>query len=447
MPLYRLESLPSVVSSVASPSDVSHIKTPTELAERVLSVIELWNDKINPSLIPLLLNDLANRMFANPKDEILVMAMNKVAKLSCVPQYCKSLLDMVASKLQATFAQDSAPAQLLFDRLSPLLILRTLPMTCFHSSTELFEIVKRQLLMQNQFDDIKRLCAELIAKFPLSQFLSFSLSQFQAHLQQNDYEQAKVFLFILCNAFQLHGKLLLQENVHITLLPLILSVFGKQDKKLEKIQMGCMDTLALVIKCVLSSYYVNESKAVEPATHVSNVVEEVASTQVDTTFIPFITQTMLPLVASNQDCTISICIIHSFTISLKHMEMKHVILLASISLRLACTWANKDISIWTSALQYLLHLCFHLKSAIHPYCVDLLQLVKQSLAFTKDASIRLAACKLLSAILVARDDIIIDYELLFLDVQKQLTSLSTMDSNIQVRQLAQQLITMLTTTQ
>ena len=87
----------------------------------------------------------------------------------------------------------------------------------------------------------------------------------------------------------------------------------------------------------------------------------------------------------------------------------------------------------------MLNLVFKIKTAVHPYSKGLLEIISKCLS-ESDSNIRLYSLKLLSSILFAREDVLIDHKSIFeFEILKKVKGMASIESSMEVQKLASEL--------
>ncbi len=97
-----------------------------------------------------------------------------------------------------------------------------------------------------------------------------------------------------------------------------------------------------------------------------------------------------------------------------------------------------------ACIQSLMHMTYRMKTAVHPYTEIISRIIRDGIEANAPSLIKLNSLKLLSAVLVAREDVLTDYGSVFEIILQRLNGLSMMDSSDEVRKLALQLNQLLT---
>lgn len=156
--------------------------------------------------------------------------------------------------------QDSDVQSLVFKRLFPLLPLRVMTLDSFakHSSFPLFPLLYRRAFscpidddtnIRLEFDQVRRLSAELLCRFPPAISLHFLISQISPHLSNSlFFADIKVLMFYLNGLISIHGisKIWPDIALILDLVNQILALDVNEDPDGVKMQMGAAELIALM---------------------------------------------------------------------------------------------------------------------------------------------------------------------------------------------------------
>lgn len=240
----------------------------------------------------------------------------------------------------------------------------------------------------------------------------------------------------MCNLALVHGEVIVSQDLYSHYVPLLYEILNCKltrqsvaaPTELEKVQLGSIDCLAITVK---SAIHLQQSKCL--------LVEDI-----------------LNRAKTSPNESFQICMVNSFTSCIKHLSLNDAIQFANQAVWVLFTLItgidrmDKTPSLVSASLQCLMHVCYKVQKSIHSYSIDLLNAVLKALKCNSNHlshAVRLSGLKLLSAVLVAREEVVIEHASLFLQIQKELFALSTMDTSSQVRQLAQQLVQIITPNQ
>lgn len=465
----------------SSRRDFTSSSSSLEVVERVFSqsFVQHWSKSVSASVFASVLQSLIAKLFEQPHNPLLVNVLSKISRQEqSVLKHCSLILNMVLDGIKrhrdrSVSSEDlEAKRQLLFDHLSPFLILKTLPLSCFAQSgscetvtQELASLIMESLLTgseDNYFEQVHRVAAEVLARFPLNMFAGETLSAAYRFVSVQLYHSARLLLFTLVNAIALHGPAFQPYAQKMQDLAIgTLSTPGKSgDIELEKLQMGCIECLGILISRV--ALHINEDNnsdrddnSIIDTKSSKPMVEEIddgsasneSSRSPRMPLEPSIVASIVDSIkreAHPQDPQLQICLFNALTTATRSMKIKQLNIFADM----VCNQVNSIVAdskrplvIRCAGLQLLLHLTYQMKESIHPYCDAILRVVQMAVSTGgHDADqLRLAGLKLLSAVLAVREDVLLHHAHIMEPILKSVSSLATMDSSQQVRSLAQQL--------
>ena len=419
------------------------------LAERVMSFLPSYISKLSPQATQSLIISITQNFFENNTDPILVFIMNKVLNfvlsvemkpnLTSEDEYILNskkeslvvLLNLIIERMKTQTEECS-----IFEKLSPLLVLKTLPVSIFYFMNPnytndnicltLMKILNVALVNNQEVDEIRKVSAEAAAKIPprlsLDSFCK-SLRQNLAHTDVDSLRKAKVFLYCICQNIALYEEdpfiiTYITEPSHImdSLKP-CLSKHAAGEEML-KIQQGCVDCVTMMTK-----YILNYSQHGE-----------------------FIRQVMDSLCDPKESAMLRIYLSNAITKCSQILPLKHQLTFANIviprlqQLLLSQRESLPEMTVlFCSCMQSLLNLIFQLKSAIHPFSKGILDVISKLLS-DEVATVRLSSLKVLGGMLAARDDILIDYKTVFeFEILKKVKGMASIESNTEVQKLAREL--------
>ncbi|KAL6047514.1 hypothetical protein QOT17_021590 [Balamuthia mandrillaris] len=279
-------------------------KQKTDFSERVFRLIPKWAAKLPPHVWPQLISMSVEKVFAAPEDTILVSFMRCIGPF--MGPHLVSFLPLVIQKIRdrpelPTDLDNMAPEdrmliwkEIMFERISPLLVLRVVPYHSFPplaSSTmeqrdDSEEEQVRQYIrnltelllnsMNDDFDKVSKLSAEVCSFFDPSYAIDAVLDRFASYhrfLQQlcnesnkttfaeeehtEAVKRTKIHLFYFVNALMLHGKVM--ESWASRLLPLVYKSFrcctfllmttnSSVASELANLVLGCIDCLGVILR-------------------------------------------------------------------------------------------------------------------------------------------------------------------------------------------------------
>ena len=403
-----------------------------------------------------LIDSLLQVVESAPSDPVLIFAMNKLSQMRIIQKASPYFITRVTNTIsnQSKLNQNQLNQDFIFNRINPLLLLKTLPICVWSDDNQdpqvldhLCNLLFDRMTGEFEFDDVRKLSAELCARLPFYQVFDrvikeLSVSAYcvpfhfaincniQEAVTKSNFLIIKVFLFCICNLVLIRGENIIANQLYSRYVPLLFQLLQVpySHKELEKVQMGCIDCMALTIKSGFQyqfSQQKDEQQQQEQPIIISNLIQQIITN-----------------INSGTD-SFRICMINTCTSACKYLALKELLILVRYVIqplyKIVMMMANISYPVQCASLQSLMHMSVKIGTAIHPYSNDLLHATLHALKSPSDM-VRLSGLKLLSALLVARDDMIVEYASLFMQVQKQLHSISLMDTHAQVRQLAHQLV-------
>ncbi|KAI8608619.1 hypothetical protein BC830DRAFT_1086079 [Chytriomyces sp. MP71] len=285
-----LEFIRSAAFGTASDSSTPSIKTPTDIrqlpkaphisvkdSEATLShLIELSGRiaaAMNPLLWPTVIPSLLAKSYGCPEDAIsvrfiAVLTPHWTSKES-VAAVLASIMAFMSSQPRLTedLVDSDELGRLLFARLNPLLILKMIPISALdafylidttHQMQRLLSELGTRIESLLEYDKVGMLSAEVLAHLPVAEVLPLLVRKLK-------YNQAPKlvasYLYTACHLVSAHSSVQSQVAEEVT--PLVMAVLvellrGQQDDSAtEKLQMGCIEYLAL---CVQSCRVVNANE-------------------------------------------------------------------------------------------------------------------------------------------------------------------------------------------
>jgi hypothetical protein len=378
-----------------------------EKSQQILSFIPIWGEKVTKTVQQKILTFLIGKIFLNPSDALLIHAMTRLSAIKGIHQHAEMIFGLVLNQTKKTNQNDA------FDFLSPLLILKTLPLECFPLESEnqiqLFHYCFH--MQQNQINEIKKLAAEITSRFPIQMGFQKSFESFKKDLISESYENSKVYLFSLCNMVMLSNDQHLdffQETIDFIFEKVF--VIPCVSQSIQKVQLGCIDFIAAVVMKDLEGELLGK---------------------------------VIQIIEKYENETLSVLMCHVMTSTSRLLSAKQMIKFSEISMKSLIKCSMKASSmVRCASLQSLLHFSYQLKASVFPYTTRLFDVTISALKST-DSNVRLLGLKLFSALLVSREDIIQDHQHQFLEIQKLLGGLSLMDNDSEVRKLAENLVSTL----
>ncbi|CAL5362891.1 unnamed protein product [Camellia sinensis] len=227
-------------------------------ADRVLKLIPQWSESVEDwnSLI----EPLIDKMFAEPSNAIIVRF------LSYISEHLADAVDVVFHRLLLHTRQQNRwenrnyevdnPLKLehsLFDRLCPLLIIRLLPIRVFNdlnSSLIYGELCKQVAFNKFEFEDVRKLSAELCGRIHPQVLFPLIASQLEHAVDARDVLKIKACLFSICTSLVARGRDSLLHPIVLKIRNTIETVLlwpSSDGDEVSKAQHGCIDCLALMI--------------------------------------------------------------------------------------------------------------------------------------------------------------------------------------------------------
>jgi hypothetical protein len=378
-----------------------------ENSQQILSFVPVWGEKVTQTVQQKILTFLIGKIFSNPSDAFLIHAMTRLSSIKGIYHHSEIIFGLILNQTKKKIQNDA------FYFLSPLLILKTLPLECFplesDNQVQLFNYCFQ--MQQNQINEIKKLAAEITSRFPIKMGFQRSFESFKKELISKNYEDSKVYLFSLCNMVMLSNQEssnFFQETIDFIFEKVF--VIPCDFQSIQKVQLGCIDFFAAVIMKDLGGELLVK---------------------------------VLQIIESNKNETLSILMCHVITSTSRLLSKNQIIKFSENSMNSLISCSTKASSmVRCASLQSLLHLSYQLKASIFPFSTRLFNVTISSLKST-DSNVRLLGLKLFSALIVSREDIIQDHQNQFLEIQKLLGGLSMMDKDKEVRKLAENLVSTL----
>ncbi|XP_024393430.1 uncharacterized protein [Physcomitrium patens] len=252
--------------------------------DRVLGLVATWASKVQDW--ELLIEVLLDKMYKEASNPVIPRFLSHISgQLADLPhlvfpQIHQRMHDqprMSEEVLSNISKNEDALAELLFQRLSPLLVLRILPLKAFnHSSSKdlyggmLDEAISGEsqdqgristitgLLLERmcnvwELDDVRKIAAELTGRLLPNAMLSAVSAALEEAAHNVNTVTAKACLFSLCTSLMIRGKETLEHpllaQVRKSLSSIILWSLNslKSAKEISKTQHGCIDCYAAMI--------------------------------------------------------------------------------------------------------------------------------------------------------------------------------------------------------
>lgn len=305
-------------SSKYSGSAASHSGSGMDV-DRIMRLVPKWSSTVQDwdSLVKMLLR----KMFAETSNAVIPRFLSEISNhLADVSHTVFKLLishmnkqkeaneDLLMKWKEGRLSEceETRIKDILFDRLSPLLVLRVLPLRAFNdlNSKELYgefsTITARDgdtvvtaadekcitgLLINRmchifEFEDVRKLAAELTGRLHPQVMLPLIGSHLEHAIHNRDILKLKSCLFAICNSLMIRGKESALHSVMIKVRHLITTVLlwpSMDSDEVAKAQHGCIDCLALMICAELQiSDSSSQLSKVNMVQNKSKLIEEVA---------------------------------------------------------------------------------------------------------------------------------------------------------------------------
>ena len=425
-------------------------QTRKNIAERVMTFIPKYFAHLSPNSSRLLVEEIITTFFESNTNSLLVFMMNKILSftlsveapqkiLSSEDEYIlnnkKDTLLGVLAKVLERINCPKIEEETIFDMLAPLLVLKTLPVSIFYYIhpnaehdkifTEVLLIMIRNVIDLSKPEEVRRVSAEVASKLPPRITISSFVARFSNYLQKNSLTKAKSVLFCICQTIALYEEdpylysFLTGESL---LIQSIKNAWNLQsnDQELSKIHQGCMDCMVMIIKYMLNYSHSDGN---------------------------FISDNILkPLSNNSESMMVRVSISNIITKCTNVFPLKHLLSLSSMvipiysKVLLLKREPNAETSLfYCSSLQALMNLVFKIKTAVHPYSKSLLEIISKCLS-ESDPNIRHFSLKLLSSLLFARDDVLVDHQTIFeFEILKKVKGMASIESSLEVQKLANEL--------
>ncbi|XP_030518684.2 uncharacterized protein LOC115732156 [Rhodamnia argentea] len=455
-------------------------------ADQVLRLTPEWSDSVEDWKT--LVGSLIDKMFSEPSNAVLVRFLSYISEhladakdmvlhhiLLCMQgqkEVDKSLLALRDTSNSASYDAERMQKSL-FERLSPLLILRILPLRVFDDLNS--SILYGQLLNQDsvhanagagiiddgcvaalllkrafsniEFEDVRKLAAELCGRlYPLVllPIIRFHLEDAACH---QDILKIKACLFSVCTSLVVRGRDPSFDPVMLEIIKFLEEVLrwpSLDGDDVSKAQHGCIDCLALMICGELQSpesfsdfdlrkitFSRGKGKTVSCSV-LSHVICQLIANEVESTSGFSNEPPVLPFRLCMANVLISVCQ-KTAEGGKKSFSQKAIpVLIHSIE-------AIRDAEIRAACIQVLFSAVYHLKSAVLPYSSDLLKL---SLKYLEEGTEkeRMAAAKLVASLMASEDAILVSISGGLVEARSVLLTLSRSDPSKVVRETCKKLV-------
>ncbi|KAH7854589.1 hypothetical protein Vadar_015669 [Vaccinium darrowii] len=454
-------------------------------ADIVLKLIPQWSASVEDW--NLLVEPLIDKLFAEPSNALIVKFLSYISEqLADAADVVFHRILLHARQPYEWKTQDSDnPVKLghsLFDRLCPLLIIRLLPLRVFNNlnSSFVYGVLRDQgsfdindrecvagILLNRafnnfEFDDVRRLAAELCGRIHPQVLFPIIASQLEDAANAHDVLKIKACLFAICTSFVIRGRdsIVLPAMLEIrNTIETILLWPSLDGDEVSKAQHGCIDCLALMICTELQ-----DPELFRGLTTKKSSVVRTPNWQRDAA-----------MGNSVLSCVISKLTNDKIEISSAKMGNKGCSYESSISLSFRMCMANVLISacqkmpnsgkkpfarkvlphliqsmgmimesdIRAAFVQVFFSAVYHLKSAVLPYASELLKVSLKSLTDRSDKE-KVAGAKLMASLMASEEAILESIAGGLLDARTILSSISLSDTSLEVQQVCRQLVACLT---
>lgn len=272
--------------------------------DRVLNLIPRWASNLSDDAWMRLAPAVVDKVFSAPQDRVLVKFLSSVVSSAGPHRPYHEMIARVAHRMEtqavltATLLEEgavddlsaAAVRDLLFERLSPLLVLRTLPLAAFQYSTDnsedlaqVYQLLLQRMVQVHEYDEVRRVAAEIFARGELETTISFvvmALDGFLGKLKPSsesgpassgarwtpkaddleaigcgDPRVVRVFVYALCHAATLHSgdvagvaACVSSRLFDVLRAPLSEPASPSEEpSSLYKLQRGCIDALAAIV--------------------------------------------------------------------------------------------------------------------------------------------------------------------------------------------------------
>eukprot|EP00249_Psilotum_nudum_P023153 c28762_g1_i1 orf=79-3576(+) len=478
------------VATVGKSPDVDHI----------MRLIPAWASKVEDweHVIEILLN----RMFADPSNAVMPRFLSEIsAHLSKRAQIVFCYLHAYMAKQQwltdesltlkeETWKPSRRLDNMLFERLSPLLVLKVLPLSAFSDascrdlygglatmmndyscsgnilSAALDDKCITTLLLDRacglmEFEDVRKLSAELMGRLLPSVMLPIITMQLEGAVKKRDTLRLKACLFAICTSLWLWRAESLYHSamacVQSLLIQILLWPCSAADEETAKAQHGCIDCFAMMICVEISSSTTGNSQMGKKSGPIILFVIRCVTGQ----------QSDLQLNGEKGENLLD----EMFRDGAGHVRGTHesfrlcmanvlISVNQKISTRERPSYASQTIppiikfiqgstesKMKAACLQVLFTGVYHFKDAVCPFAVDLLNLSVTILRSKESSEERIAAARLFASLLACEEATLSELTPYLLDAKIVLASVSTMDASPELRTLCEQLLNCLTVTE
>ncbi|KAL0482823.1 hypothetical protein AKO1_014220, partial [Acrasis kona] len=417
-----------VVPSSVPSADVN-VEQCKQVAQRIFeAIMPSVAEKLSLSACWEIIKGITNKVIASPSDSLLIYMMSQSFGVllvvrdrfeeSTIDEYVKNLIKIVLDGLERDLvvcanelneSNVNVRNDLLFARLGYMLLLKGIPVSSIlkllKSDHELAEHLSNVLLKrmqdQQEFDEIRKISADLYARLPRAQII---VNLLKDSVQQGSFQIAKVYLFSLLNFITYQsstGDMDPYYNEYLSILMQIIKLPSHQGSQdLIKLQQGSIDCMTLTMNFKYD----------------------------DTNMF------LIKLIQDETPSSFLISLIHVVTKSFDVIKLSNTLLLSEKIVTVFDDLLKKynHHVLWSAVMQCLLHMVYRIKTAVHPYTKVILRIICDGLSIDSD-QVKLASLKLLSGVLVSREDVIMDFESIFEQILRRVEGLSQIDKSETVR--------------
>ncbi|XP_043692010.1 uncharacterized protein LOC122642563 isoform X2 [Telopea speciosissima] len=500
--LILLDCLSNLCQSLNLSKAPGEIEGPKLDPDQVLRLIPEWSKSVQDWNI--MIEPLVDKMFAEPSNAITIRFLSCISEhladaadivLGCVLSYMQRQEEIDEEILtgwkSGTYTEDDSVKlqHPLFDHLCPLLIIRILPLRVFNdlNSAAMYGQLLNQIIVNGirdfniqsneclaaflvnrafhklEFEDVRKLAAELCGRIHPQVLFPIIFSQLENAIVSRDILKIKACLFSVCTSLVVRGW---DSTLHPFIwkirkfLEMVLLWPSLDGDEVSKAQHGCIDCLALMICVELQapassndSIWINSSVEEKSLSGgacklvLSYVIQRLVNDNFE-----LVPHTKLggesSLVGNASDhvpLSFQLCMANVLisacqkisSVSKKQFAQRIIpILIHSIEVM-----TNSDIR--AACLQVLFSAVYHLKSAVLPYSPDLLKLSIKALQ-KGSMKERMASAKLMASLMASEDVIVESISGGLLEARSVLSSISSSDPSLELRQVCWKLLTCIT---
>ncbi|KAL3819820.1 hypothetical protein ACJIZ3_005725 [Penstemon smallii] len=455
-----------------TPAGVKEGKT---LDARLLKLLSEWAKNVEDWNV--IVGPLVDKMLAEPSNAVIVRF------LSHISEYLAAAADLVFHRLilymrelkeidecipgwrQDPDANSDSMKQehCLFSRLSPLLIIRLLPLRVFDdinsplvygefprnsSANEdgqfcnegigcISAFLINRALSKSEFEDVRKLAAELCGRIHPKVLIPIVSTELETAAKAKDVLKIKVCLFSFCTSLMVRGSDAYRHPDVIRIrktIQNILSWKSVDNDEISKAQHGCMDCLALMLCIELQTPELSKG---------SNL----GNTSGDDIFRGSVLVYVINQLTDDEKIiSFRICMANVLISACQKISgTGKKLFVKKILPRLFRSFeVMVDPVIRAACIQVLFSVAYHLKSFIFPYSNDLLNVALKSLGEGSSQKERMNGAKLLMSLMASEEEVIESISPGLLQARTLLQNLSSKDPSSDVRQMCQQLLLCMT---